>query len=132
MACLLLILLTGCGQGDNRQAVHGTVTLDGKPLPEGVIRFQPAPGVDGNTSGGPILNGRFDIPAAKGLQPGSYLVQIQSFEETGRMVTDPMSGASTPDRAPILFRETSLKATITAGAETAHDFALTRQRAAAR
>jgi hypothetical protein len=35
----------GCqGQRATRYAVEGTVTFDGKPVPSGVIRFEPASG----------------------------------------------------------------------------------------
>lgn len=40
--------------------IHGTVTLDGKPLETGSINFYP---VDGNTqtTGGVIKNGKFEV-----------------------------------------------------------------------
>ena len=45
-ACLLLVfgllLATGCGGAPNAAAVSGTVTLDGQPLANAVVNFQPA------------------------------------------------------------------------------------------
>jgi hypothetical protein len=72
--------LGGCGSsGDNlnRQAVSGTVTLDGKPLAEGTISF--APTTDLPTPGMvSITAGNYEIPKALGLVPGSYKVSILS------------------------------------------------------
>ena len=82
---LLLFVLVGCSR-DGRLAASGTVTLDGKPLESGAITFQPAPGSQGNSAGGSIENGHFQIAAEHGLKPGKYFVTIQSFKLTGRTV----------------------------------------------
>jgi hypothetical protein len=72
-------LLAGCGGGDElpRRAVSGTVTLDGQPLAEGTIRFDPA---DGQATGGGdvIRGGSYSLPRANGLVPGQYRVSISS------------------------------------------------------
>jgi hypothetical protein len=44
--------------------------LDGKPLDQGTIEFVPA--AQGVLSGGVISSGKFDVPASKGLTPGTY------------------------------------------------------------
>jgi len=130
-ACLLVAVMAGCGpSGDSRQAVRGTVTLDGQPLAEGIISFRPAPGTSGNTAGGAIRQGRFELPAERGLPPGEYVVQIQSYERTGRTVDttdDPLGGPAAPERVPIRFRQTGqLKATVVADGENVFKFKLTR------
>jgi len=130
-ACLLVAVTAGCGgRGDSRQAVRGTVTLDGQPLAEGTISFRPAPGTSGNTAGRAIHKGRFELPAERGLPPGEYIVQIQSYERTGRTVDttdDPLGGPAAPERVPIRFRQTGqLKATVAADGENVFDFPLTR------
>ena len=130
-ACLLVVVIVGCGShGDSRQAVRGTVTLDGQPLAEGIISFHPAPGTDSNTAGGAIHRGRFDIPAERGLPPGEYIVQIQSYEQTGRTIDtsdDPLAGPAAPERVPIRFRQTGqLNATVVADGENVFKFKLTR------
>ena len=76
-------LIAGCsGSRDDlpREPVSGTVTMDSQPLAEGAIQFTPAAG-----SGGPpisgnatIEDGRFSIPRADGLVPGSYKVSISA------------------------------------------------------
>jgi len=76
----------GCsGTGDNlpREAITGTVMLDGQPLAGGVIQFT-APreggttGGAGDTGGSPISNGQFSIDREHGLVPGHYRVTINA------------------------------------------------------
>lgn len=74
---LLLVAMAGCG-GSNplgRQAVSGTVTLDGAPLDSGSIEFTPLEG-SGIASGAVIAAGKYEIPAESGLPPGKYRVSI--------------------------------------------------------
>jgi hypothetical protein len=77
-----LVLAVGCSGGDDdlpREAVYGTVFLDGKPLPDGSISFMPPGGFTGGipTGGGDtIKNGKFSISSETGLVPGTYNVSI--------------------------------------------------------
>jgi hypothetical protein len=43
-AALCALLLTGCGGPGNVGGVEGVVTLDGKPLPNAMVQFQPENG----------------------------------------------------------------------------------------
>ena len=82
--CLVLgascfLPVAGCGPGNplGREALSGTVTLDGEPLATGSIEFAPLePG--GVSSGETISGGRYDIGEIKGLPPGKYRVRIYS------------------------------------------------------
>lgn len=73
-------LAVGCsGPSDDlpREAVYGTVTLDGQPLANGTITFMPAGG--GGTGGGSeIKDGSFSISRDAGLVPGNYNVAINA------------------------------------------------------
>ena len=66
VGCALLVALVGvagCG-GIRRIPTSGTVTLDGKPMPEGVLKFIPdaSKGTTYRVScSGPISNGRWDL-----------------------------------------------------------------------
>jgi len=66
VACALLAALaggTGCG-GIKRIPTSGTVTLDGQPLPEGVLKFIPdaSKGTAYRVScSGPVSNGRWNL-----------------------------------------------------------------------
>lgn len=78
----------GCGVDSKAGLdVNGSVTLDGKPLPTGTISFATADGKSLGTA--EVADGRYEIPAAAGLQPGSYQVEIISVVPTGKTVKNP-------------------------------------------
>ena len=53
-------LIAGCSEGPPFGQVRGQVTMDGKPVQDGLIRFVPLePGFPG--SGGKIVGGSFDV-----------------------------------------------------------------------
>jgi hypothetical protein len=128
VATLVLLLLTlfGCS-GDGRLAVSGTVMLDGNPLESGAITFQPAAGSDGHSAGGLIANGNFQLVAEHGLMPGKYLVTVQSFKLTGRMVVDPQRG-NVPEQLLVKYNEAGkIEASIAADVKNHFDFQLTSE-----
>jgi hypothetical protein len=62
-----LVLLAGCLSGDGRRrySIEGEVRLDGAPLPEGTIIFQPVTG-DHDADVGQITAGKFALMATEG------------------------------------------------------------------
>jgi hypothetical protein len=68
-----LLAACGCSQGPAVGTVHGTVTLDGKPLEEGSVRLA---AIDGHapTAGGQVVKGKFETTAAV----AKYRVEIES------------------------------------------------------
>ena len=75
-----------------RQAIEGTVTLDGKPLEKGQITFVPQGDTKGPTAGAEIVGGKFAIPAAGGPLAGKFRVEITAARPGGRKVHDRMTG----------------------------------------
>jgi len=81
---VLAVGLSGCGGStDNlpREAVSGSVTLGGQPLAKGTIVFAPTSDklpTDAKTG---ISDGKYSIPRAEGLVPGTYKVAISSLNE---------------------------------------------------
>jgi hypothetical protein len=73
-----IALLTGCG-GDplGRQALSGTVTVDGVPLKQGNLSLQPTE-QQPTSSGAMIVEGKYTIAREQGLVPGKYLVSINA------------------------------------------------------
>lgn len=75
-----LCVLTGCGQTDSKLVhVSGTVTVAGKPIPAGMVIFEPDPakGNRGQQGHAEIKNGRFDTRSSgKGVVPGAQVVRI--------------------------------------------------------
>jgi hypothetical protein len=123
----VVILVAGCfgfgcsGAGDElpRQAVSGTVSLDGEPLKKGTIRFIPA--TQGNQSasvegGAMIESGGFSIPRdPAGLVPGSYQVAIYGggSAASGRDAKGPVTGGPSPKKESIPAKYNA-KSTLTA------------------
>ena len=85
-ASLALVALVGCSDTSltkdtlPRQAVSGTVTLDGQPLARGKIQFDPVKGEQAPAafSVGEIKDGKYAIDRAMGPVPGQYKVSISS------------------------------------------------------
>lgn len=76
------ILLLGCG---GTTQVAGTVSLDGKPLEEGSIAFEPADGA-GPSFGSPIKAGMFQITGDAPITPGKKRVRIRGSVKTGKQI----------------------------------------------
>jgi hypothetical protein len=73
-----LATVVGCG-GPPKAHVRGTVTLDGKPLPEGVIQFFPT-GATGQTAAATIKDGVYEVEASV----GAMKVTISANEVVGK------------------------------------------------
>lgn len=124
----LLVLLAGCGDAAGRQALQGSVTLDGEPLPKGVIQFVPLPGTNGPTAGGEIQDGRFSIKPDKGVFSGVFRVDITASRKTGEKVIDRISGEMTDAHAQFLpdryNRRSELTAEVQEGGPNRFEFTL--------
>lgn len=127
LAILGLAVSGGCTRHGGRRPIQGEVTLDGKPASGAVISFQAVTGSQGNSSGAVVdEQGRFSIPAAKGLMPGTYSVSIQWWKETGRTFQDPRSGEYLAITAPVEYAEKGkLQITVAADASARFSFPLT-------
>ena len=80
---LAILGLVGCGDAESSVAlvpVKGTVTLNGKPMPNAQVSFIPGPGNMSNTAGGdttgPEGNYTAKFKGRSGLAPGKYKVTI--------------------------------------------------------
>ncbi len=130
MAIILIavygVLISGCGS-DGRLPVSGNVTLDGKPMTTGAITFMPSGEKKTHSSGATVKEGRFSIPADKGLMPGKYRISITPMLTTGRKVKHGMTGKMVDEQILINYKESGkLEATIEAGKENKFDFAITQ------
>ncbi len=96
----VMLTVAGCsGSGDDlpREAVSGVVTLDGHPLPDGVIQFNPdsqATAGEAPTPGGStIKGGKFSIGQEMGLVPGNYVVSINAAGKRAERAKPAQAGA---------------------------------------
>jgi hypothetical protein len=81
MMCLIAL---GCGGQKNKHGrlpISGTVALDGQPLKNGYVVFEPKSGQP-TQSGGMIYGGKFEVPAVDGAVPGMYSVAIYSEDDS--------------------------------------------------
>lgn len=84
----LVVLALGAGCGRERFPVRGTVTFDGKPVEEGTISLEPADG-QGPTTGGRIVDGKYELLGAAAPKAGKKIVRIFAARKTGRQVEVP-------------------------------------------
>lgn len=78
---VLLVFVVGCGSANKLVPVTGTVTLDGKELPNAVLNFHPANAQTLGLGGGAVTgpDGKYVLDNAqggKGVAPGEYVVVI--------------------------------------------------------
>lgn len=87
---LFVLVWAGCGGPEPLHDVSGTVTLDGKTVPAGMVYFDPDPTKGGSGPQGyaPIKNGKYDTAVeGKGVRGGGgYVVRVSCFD--GKVVGD--------------------------------------------
>ena len=93
---LLALGLAGCGDA-SRQPLQGSVTLDGRPLEAGYIRFRPEPGSSSPTAGGAVAAGTFAIDRNGGPMAGRFCVEITASRPVGRTTIDIETGERVQD-----------------------------------
>ncbi|WP_146572512.1 hypothetical protein [Botrimarina hoheduenensis] len=80
-----LLFAVGCSNNPFGADVTGSVTLDGNPVPPGVVLFVPAkPGVE-PARGNIDEQGRYFLVTKKqrGVAPGDYTVAVRVFDRSG-------------------------------------------------
>ena len=93
----ILCAAGGCAPAvSERAAVNGTVTVDGAPLPNGLIEFFPVDPRKGQPGGAAVENGRYAVSAEKGLFAGDYQVRIRADRPTDKRVWDGMGDEKWP------------------------------------
>jgi hypothetical protein len=112
-----------------RVAVSGAVTLDGAPLPEGMIQFNPAPGTEGPPAAGEIRDGKFSIEKPQGPVPGQYKVTISSHPPA--RISEGQAPGGAPRRAPETVparynTESTLESDVPADGSSTLDFPLVK------
>jgi len=82
VAALLSLPSVGCRRGPAKAVFAGRVTLNGEPVPQGVISFYP---LDRLPSAGAVINaGSYRMEAF----PGSYRVEISAAKVVGQKKND--------------------------------------------
>ncbi len=140
-AVLALPLLAGCGgsEGPPRKAVSGTVSLDGQPLPSGMIRFIPSGDNRGPAAAAVIENGAYELPESEGPVLGAQRVEIEATNYHGFAIDDEAAYAAQveqrgarPPKNPIpetYNRSSTLSITVTEDGPQEFNFPLSSQAA---
>jgi len=79
---IVAAIFGGCGGGDRgpeRVVVSGTVTYNGKPVSEGMIRFVPDEKSPVPSAGAPITDGKYKVDGHGGVPIGTFQIQIEAF-----------------------------------------------------
>ena len=78
LGLLLVASILGCGAttGPERAIVSGSVTYDGQPVEDGMIRFVPAEGTKAPVSGAVIKAGRYTADSQGGVPVGTHRIEI--------------------------------------------------------
>ncbi len=105
-------LTAGCNSGPKMAPTYpvtGTVTLDGKPMPEGSIVFDPEDG-KGTPAAGGIKDGVFELKSTEGAKVVriNYSKTTDAKDEYGAQTSVELVGAE-------FNRKSKLKATVKAG-----------------
>lgn len=134
---LTLTLAVGCGPGAKYAPVSGRVTLNGQPLANATVSFQPiaadggvnapAPGSTGQTN----ANGEYTLVSADG-KPGAWVGKhVVRITAVAEQVGDgdsrpPRGGWPQVDKVPARYNKDSKEEfTVPAGGTGSADFALT-------
>lgn len=99
LTIILSMAAVGCGGGgrpSGRVPVSGEVTLDGQPLDQGAIQFEPTDKTSKLNAGGVIANGKYRIGSEQGLPPGKYKVVITSVIKDTRTAEEAMNNPGEP------------------------------------
>ncbi|MFY7951648.1 MAG: hypothetical protein ACOVT5_03990 [Armatimonadaceae bacterium] len=114
VAAAAVLMACGCGGGSGPKGVpvNGTVSLNGKPLPEGEVLFEPADG-KGAPDQALVKEGKF----SGSVTPGAKKVRITSWREGKRPADAAMGGGAMLEQyLPKKYNtETTLTATVEAG-----------------
>jgi hypothetical protein len=79
-AAVALVFVSGCGgETIERATVSGNVTLDGKPMPSGQIRFIPTSETGGPIWSAWIKDGKYTTAGTKGTPVGELRIEIDAF-----------------------------------------------------
>jgi hypothetical protein len=74
-------LLAGCAAEEKVYQITGTVTYDGKPVPAGLVLFDPEPGTGGAQGSAAVKDGKFATTAdGQGIRGGAYTIRVLGFD----------------------------------------------------
>jgi hypothetical protein len=121
-----LVAAAGCSGDVATGTVTGTVTLDGQPLKEGVVRFVPADG-KGQTASAEVRDGKFTAAVPRGEMRVEFSAPKAVRQTKMYDTPDSPVGEETAELLPARYNvQSTLKVTVKGGSQ-AEKFELTSQ-----
>lgn len=112
---------------DPSMPLSGTVSIDGRPMTKGLVRFISMDPDLPKAYGSYVKDGRYEVPAEFGITPALYQVEFSSIgaEDLQRLMDSSGQQADVKEEIPARFnRNTELKIDLTAGNVLHADFDL--------
>lgn len=121
----LSVFLFGCNRENlpGLGRVAGTITMDGKPVPEALVMFEPVDGSAAPAMGRTDSSGNYELYYSrgnKGAKTGENIVRVNTYRETGDDDGRQIQKETIPTRYNV---SSELKATVNRG-NNKFDFAL--------
>ncbi len=99
---LIVLAAAGCNEPDSSvKIVHGSVSVDGQPVPMGYVRFVPIEGTPGPASLGDIEDGQYRIESRGGVPIGKHRVEVDARRKTGRQFLDQRGELMVDETVPV-------------------------------
>ncbi|MCE9561581.1 MAG: carboxypeptidase-like regulatory domain-containing protein [Planctomycetes bacterium] len=114
LAVAMMTCFVGCGMQGGRQPVSGSVSHNGQPLNGATVTFFAMEGPPGPIAGALIKDGRFNIPAEHGLEPGTYKVSISMAVPGGIQTPEEKAAGASPKGKEGLPEKYNTATTLTA------------------
>jgi hypothetical protein len=107
-SAMISACLVGCGSGDSRLPLTGTVTFNGQPLVFGEVVFRPEKGPEGSAT---IRDGKFDtaLESGQGITRGQNRLLVTGYESEPIPIADETVNIET---SPPLFINYEMQADI--------------------
>ena len=119
---LIPLAFGGCGSGDGKAKISGTVSFDGQPIPEGYITFTPQG--TGAPDAGQNKDGKFTLRAI----PGKHRIQVEASRPKGPIIPS-MGVALREEYIPARYNsESTLSEEVKSGGNNVFEFNLTSQK----
>lgn len=96
----LSMLTLGCGGGEPRGEVHGSVVFNGEPVAAGVVSFESTGGTS-PARNVPIRDGQYRADGDAALAPGTYRVRIAAGDPAAEAA---QPGGADPQHSPVEYR----------------------------
>ena len=126
---VLVVAISGCAPGTKTVPVSGVITLDGKPLPEAHVTFQPATEEkvpDAGSFAFTDTNGAYSLRTFEGEQPGAVVgkYRVAITPVTPSYDGDPAKRPPTKTLPAKYNRQTELLFEVTSGGTDKANFDL--------